>query len=462
MLHSLKATLLLWVVLLVVLLIPVRLVLDLQGQTRLTDAAYDVSISRWALALGNLVHVDARSGRVRFDMNEQTEQSLRTTSAADSIYYAVLDHDGELLSGDHMLAQPKLRLAHGERRMFSDTIEGLPLRIAVHAVECGKRLCQVRVAETLGKRESARSLALTQTLSLGIGGAALFGLAVWWGVSRALRPLQSINAQLAERSLDDLRPLRRGRTPSELKPLLDAVDQLLARVAADATRQRHFIADAAHQLRTPLTALRTESELALLEPHPSSTHGTLERLHRLVQRTARLADQLLALARSEASSRDLGSAEALDLKAVVQDAAQDWVPRALRHGADLGFQLDSAPLRGQRHLLGELLGNLIHNALEYAAEAHPSPRITVRTGMTQHGDVARPMLEVEDNGPGIPPAEREHVFERFYRPDGSVGSGSGLGLAIVRDIAQAHGAEVLLLDAQDGTGLLVRVQFPVV
>jgi two-component system sensor histidine kinase TctE len=249
--------------------------------------------------------------------------------------------------------------------------------------------------------------------------------------------------------------------PSEVQPLIDAVDQLLQRVAADASQQRHFIADAAHQLRTPLTALRTETELALLEPHPPAVHATLQRVHRSAQRVARLADQLLALARTEASSREPGGAEPVDLKSVAQDAAQDWVPRALERGADLGFQLETAPVRGRRHLIGELLANLIHNALEYAtgetSDAARVARITVRTAIGEAGEA---LLEVEDNGPGIPAAERERVLERFYRPSGSAGSGSGLGLAIVRDIAQAHGAQVALLDGEDGTGLRVRVSFP--
>ncbi|MBA3589227.1 sensor histidine kinase, partial [Methylibium sp.] len=413
----------------------------------------------WALALGNLVHV--AGDEVRVDLNAQTEESLRTSSTV-AMFFVVLGPDGEPIAGDALLREPRLALVRGERRLFETRLDGLPVRVAVHAVECGRRLCQVRVAETLDERERARTDSLVLTLLLAFGSTALFALAIGFVVNRAMRPLTSVNQQLALRSLDDLRPLRRGRMPAEVQPLLDAVDQLLARVAADATRQRHFIADAAHQLRTPLTALRTETELALLEAHPGAVHATLERLHRSAQRAARLADQLLALARSEASSREPGGAEPVDLKAVAHDAAQDWVPRALERGADLGFQLESAPLRGRHHLLGELLGNLIHNALEYACANPARPaRITVRTGLLDAGaGVRQPVLEVEDNGPGIAPAERERVFERFYRPAGSMGAGSGLGLAIVRDIAQLHGASVFLLDGEDGGGLVVRVVFP--
>lgn len=460
MLSSLKATLMLWVLLLMLLIVPVRSYFELRSQMERTHAAYDAALNDWALALGNLVHATER-GEVRFDLNAQTEQSLRTSNTVD-MYFVVLGPDRQLLAGDAPLAEPRLGLQRGERRMFETQLKGRPVRVAVHAVECGPWLCQVRVAETLGERERARAESLVPTLSLAVGSAVLFAVAIGFVVNRAMRPLLSVNEQLAERSLDDLRPLRRGRMPAEVQPLIDAVDQLLARVAADAMRQRHFIADAAHQLRTPLTALRTEAELALLESHPGAVHATLDRMHRSAQRAARLADQLLALARSEASSRGPGGAEPVDLKSVAQDAAQDWVPRALQRGADLGFQLESAPLRGRRHLLGELLGNLIHNALEYACvDAGQPARITVRTGVLDTGaGVHQPVLEVEDNGPGIAAAERERVFERFYRPSGSSGAGSGLGLAIVRDIAQAHGASVVLLDGEDGGGLRVRVAFP--
>ena len=455
MLRSLKSTLMLWVALLMLLVVPVRVWFDLRGQVTLSDAAYDVSLSDWALALGNLVHVE--SGQIRFELNAQTEQSLRTTSTTDSTFYAVLGPAGELIAGDAPLAQPAIVLRRGERRLMPSRVGELPVRLAVHAVECGAQLCQVRVAETLGNRERVRQQTLALTITVALAAAALFAAAIGWVVTRAMRSLAAVNQQLAERSLDDLRPLRRGRMPSEVQPLIDAVDQLLGRVAADAERQRHFIADAAHQLRTPLTALRTETELALLEPHPPEFHATLERMHRSTRRAARLAEQLLALARTDASQREPGGSEPVNLKMVAEEAAQDWVPRALERGADLGFQLETAPVRGRRHLLGELLANLIHNALEYATSDPARPaRITVRTQATDGGGA---WLEVEDNGPGIPVGERERVLERFYRPQGSIGSGSGLGLAIVRDIARGHGAKVALLGGEDGRGLRVRVSF---
>lgn len=461
MIKSLRATLMMWVVVLIVVLVPLRLYLELRIQLQRTEAAYDVTLSDWALALGNLVRVT--DGRVHFDLNEQTEQSLRTSSTTDLIYYAVLGPDGDRLAGDVSLAHGQMLLRRSERRIINTQLDGVPLRMAVHAVPCGAQLCQVRVAETLGKREDARREAFGFALLFAMVFGIVLAVAIWWVMARAMRPLASVNEQLAQRSLDDLSPLRAKAVPSEVRPLVDAVQQLLLRVSGDAARQRAFIADAAHQLRTPLTALHTEAELALLEPHPPAVHATLERIRRQAQRVARLADQLLILARNEASTRRPAAIEAFDLKVVAQDAAQDWVPRALQRGADLGFQLEPALVRGHRHLAGELIANLLHNALEYAAPAEAlesarPARITVRTGL--FGSPALPALEVEDNGPGIAPDERARVLERFYRSPGSRGSGSGLGLAIVADIAASHGAQVALLEAEEGPGLRVRVSFP--
>ncbi len=466
MLRSLKATLMMWVVLLIALVVPLRSVLDVRNQLARTDAAFDSALSDWSLALGRLVRMGERG--VQFDINQQTEQSLRTTAGKDSIYYVVLGPENQWIAGDVPLAAPPVELGRGEHRLLDTKVGDQALRMSARALDCGAGVCQVRVAETLREREQTRLASVSVTALLASGAALLLALAIWLVVSAAMRPLASLNEQLAQRSLDDLRPLRRGRLPAEIKPLVDAIDQLLKRVAADAGQQRHFIADAAHQLRTPLTALRTESELALLEQHPAAVHATLQRIHRSAHRAARLADQLLALARTEALSRAPGRAGPVDLKTVAQDAAQDWVPRALERGADLGFQLEAAALVGRHHLLGELLGNLVHNALEYGGgggdvDGDPRPvRITVRTVSRRTPQGARALLEVEDNGPGIAAAERERVFERFYRSPGSVGTGSGLGLAIVRDIALAHGAEVRLCDAEEGSGLCVQVLFPAI
>jgi two-component system sensor histidine kinase TctE len=309
------------------------------------------------------------------------------------------------------------------------------------------------VAETLVKRTSLRDQAQYLTLVV----AALFsGLVIatmWVAVSYSLRSLSFVRDELEHRSLQNLSRLDSARAPAEVRPLVATVNQLFDRLQVAAAAQRAFISDAAHQLRTPLAALRTESELALLEPHPAAMRPMLLNLRTSADRAAHLASQLLTLARLDPEARSLSEPVAVDLMEVAADAAREWSARAFALEADLGFDLGPAIVSGQKWLLGEALSNLIHNALEYC----PRPAcITVRTGIRD----GVPELAVEDDGPGIAPPERERVLQRFVRGQESPGQGSGLGLAIVAQIAELHDAELLLEVPESGLGLLVRLRFP--
>jgi len=214
--------------------------------------------------------------------------------------------------------------------------------------------------------------------------------------------------------------------------------------------QQRFLADAAHQLRTPLAGLQTHTELALAQPMPDECRAQLEQVHRATIRTGRLANQLLALARAEPGARSANAG--LDLKNIAGGEADAWVRQAVSRDIDLGFELESARIDGDAFLLREALSNLVHNALEYSPRGG---RVTVRTGRRN----GHAFLEVEDDGPGIPPAERSRVVERFYRVPGTPGTGSGLGLAIVREIAAGHGADLAILDSPAG-GCRVGITFP--
>jgi two-component system sensor histidine kinase TctE len=216
--------------------------------------------------------------------------------------------------------------------------------------------------------------------------------------------------------------------------------------------QQRFISDAAHQLRTPLAGLQTQVDLALQQKDAGELRQTLQRLLTATGRTVHLANQLLTLARAEPAGHLPVEMQATDLGQIVQECAEEWVPRALAGEIDLGFELESAPILGIPLLVRELLANLLDNAIRYTP---PGGQITVRTLMKD----ANALLEVEDNGPGIPAAEIDKVFERFYRIKGSPGDGCGLGLAIVREIARTHNATVELASPQSGQGTLVRVCF---
>jgi two-component system sensor histidine kinase TctE len=230
-----------------------------------------------------------------------------------------------------------------------------------------------------------------------------------------------------------------------------ALNGLLNEVAQASRSQQRFLADAAHQLRTPLAGLQTHTELALAQPLPQACRAQIEQVHEATIRTARLANQLLALARAEPGAR--GEAIELDLKAIAGAEAEAWVRAALARDIDLGFELEPAPVRGDAFLLREALANLVHNALQYTQRGG---LVTVRTG--KRGD--RSFVEVEDDGPGIPAGERVRVLERFYRVPGTPGTGSGLGLAIVRDIAAGHGASLVLSDGANSRGCRVAITFP--
>jgi len=248
----------------------------------------------------------------------------------------------------------------------------------------------------------------------------------------------------------------------EVQPLVTTIDALLARVERMLAQQQRFIADAAHQLRTPLAGLRLQAERALADPRPETVRDALTHVERLSAGTARAAGQLLALARAQAPDQALGAAKPLDLAELVRDEIAARVPAALSQHADLGY---SGPTRGVRilgdaALLRELLGNLVDNALRYGR------RDGVVTVSLQRGSDAEAVLAVSDDGPGVPQSLWPRLGERFFRVDGNAADrsgrdGSGLGLAIVREIAERHGATVSFGAGAEGCGLRVEVRLPV-
>jgi two-component system, OmpR family, sensor histidine kinase TctE len=446
---SLRRTLLLWLLLPLLLIAPAAAALQYSLTLKPALRAFDRVLGDIVVSIANFVQV-GKDG-VQFEMNAQTERSLRTAQA-DAIFYVVLGPRGELLAGDPPLAEPARALAVDEWFFYDAQLFDQAVRVAARGVMCGDAVCQVRVAETRSARDSLRNDMLTGialSLLLFAGAAAVTVLVA---TARGLRPLQRLSQQLGARSLVDLRPLQAAGVPAEALPVVDAMNRLLVRVQDGSAAQQAFLADAAHQLRTPLATLKTEAELALMQPHPAELAPNLQRINSAATRSARLATQLLTLARSDAAARASLPAETVDLKDLAAQAVDEWVPRAVAAGIDLGFELQPARIFGQAFLLREVLANLLHNALTYAgAGAH----VTVRS-FVAHGVAS---LEVEDDGPGIPRVDHQRMLQRFQRGAQSVGHGSGLGLAIVGDIVSAHGAQLLLAEGAVGTGLRVRVVF---
>jgi two-component system sensor histidine kinase TctE len=404
--------------------------------------AYDHALVDIGLALGSQVRVS--DSQYRFDLPPAVEQVLRT-DRFDSIYYRVISPAGVEIAGDADLPAPP-----GDEIVHDTLYNGRKVRVVSVQAPCGGPICTVLVGETTLKRERLARDILLQSLFPELLIALATLVIVWFGVKHGLRPLARLSEEIKARSAGDLRPIDAAAAPSEARPLVGAMNGLLEEVSAASRKQQRFLADAAHQLRTPLAGLQTHTELALAQPMPAECRTQLEQVHRATIRTARLANQLLALARAEPGARS--AIAPLDLKSVAEGEAEDWVRQALARDVDLGFELEVARIEGDAFLLREALANLVHNALEYS---HRGGRVTVRTGRRN----GHAFLEVEDDGPGIAPRERERVLERFYRVPGTPGTGSGLGLAIVREIAASHAAAITVLDGAAG-GCRVGITFP--
>jgi two-component system sensor histidine kinase TctE len=412
--------------------------------------AYDQSLVDIGIALGS--HIRTSSDGYRFDLPPAVEQVLRA-DVYDTIYYRVTAPDGQAIAGEADLPRPRDEAdARAGLVSYDAKYKGRKVRAVSMPAQCGASACTVVVAETTVKRSRlAREILFSSVLPEALIALATLAI-VWFGVKRGLAPLARVSEEIKERSPNDLHALDAVRAPDETRPLIAALNGLLEQLAAANRNQQRFLANAAHQLRTPLAGLQAHTEVALSLPLPEACRAQVEQVHEATIRTARLANQLLALARAEPG----GHAEPqsrVDLKQVVEGAADEWVHRALERDLDLGFDLEPAPVRGDELLLREVLANLLHNAVEYS---HRGGRVTVRTGAR----AGRPFVEVEDEGPGVPASERERVLERFYRVPGTPGTGSGLGLAIVREIAAGHAASITIGEGAGGKGSRVALTFP--
>lgn len=402
--------------------------------------AYDQALIDAGISLGTYIRVE--NGAFRLALPVAVEQVLRRDSY-DSVYYRVLGPNGEPIAGDEGLPDPPTFGDDGGVVSYDATYKGQKVRAVALSAECGEQPCRVVVAETTVKRNRLARDILFSTLlpEMLIAFATL--VIVWFGVKRGLGPLARLSDEIKARSPGDLRAIDAAGTPEEARPLVSALNDLLGQLSLASRNQQRFLANAAHQLRTPLAGLQAHTELALAKPLPEPARGELEHVREATIRTARLANQLLALARAEPGAR--GDAAQVELKTLIEREADGWVHQALARDVDLGFDLAAASVRGDAFLLREALANLVHNGIEYSPRGG---RVTVRTGMRD----GRAFAEVEDDGPGIPAVERERVLERFYRVPGTPGTGSGLGLAIVSEIAAGHGAAIAIGDGAGEKG----------
>lgn len=374
----------------------------------------------------------------------------------DRVLYTVTDSEGRKLAGNGNTLRPLSYRRDRPGPLFSNgEREGQKTRMVSLTFTSNGTILQLHVSETTQQRQALirgilANIVIPQLL------LTLIALAVvWYGLKQGLRPLERLRSDVLNRPRGDLSQLDGSKAPEEVRPLIDAVNNLLERLKQVMAAQQRFVADAAHQLRTPFAGLKTQAELALRTNEPEPKQHALEHILTSTQHGIRLVNQLLALARNEPGGQSTDSFTSLDLNQLAQECTVNWVQMALEKNIDLGYEGASAPVAvlGDANSLMEMLNNLIDNAIRYTpAGGH----ITVGVSETSQGAE----LSVEDNGPGIEPQHRGRVFERFYRILGSGQSGSGLGLAIVAEVAKRHGAELKLDSGSGGKGTRISITFP--
>ncbi len=469
--RSLFGEILDWMLAPLLLLWPMSVLLTWLVAQNIANKPFDRQLGETARALAQQIVVlpGPQGGpQARFTPPGGTAEMLRADEA-DETFYQVLGLRGEFVSGDAAIPVP-LDVAlgdPGEVRFRDDTIDGTPVRVAylwIYKIGAAGGDASsgtppgplVQVAETLGKRsrlatEIIKGVILPQFVIL-----PLAVLLVWLALARGIAPLNALQKRIRGRESHDLSPLDERDVPEEVSPLVRAINDLLMRLDKSVSAQKHFLADAAHQLKTPLAGLRTQAELAQRDidagrGDPQQLRKSLQQIARSSQSAAHMVNQLLAMARAEDKEHSARKQE-VNLALLATETVQDFVSRSLEKRIDLGYEgPDGSPdqrgpptLRVDGHalLLRELIRNLVDNALQYTPAGGT---VTVRVVDDPFGQVV--VLQVEDSGPGIPATDRDKVFQPFYRTLGTDVDGSGLGLAIVREIAAQHDAEVMLEDA---------------
>ena len=411
--------------------------------------AYDRALRDSAMAIS--AQIRSTPGHTVLDL-PSVAQKILLTDKYDHIYFMVLGPNDEFIAGHQGLPTPSSR-PQKKNTYYDGQYRGKMVRIAALYTPTINGEIKVMVAETLVKRHNLMDEILLGMLIPEILLAAVAIVLVWFGVGHGLAPLNQLRQEIATRSSQDMRPVPETHVPEEVRTVVHELNGLLERLNETLTAQRRLISDAAHQIRTPIAALQAQLDAALRETNPDELRASLQRIHASAGRTAHLTHQLLTLARVEPGGQTPSEPHPLDLSELVRNSAADWMPLALEKNIDLGFELEPALISGEPLLLGEMLSNLIDNALRYTPAGG---RITIRTSQPQ--DVS--LIEVEDNGPGIPTAERSQVLKRFHRIAGSPGDGCGLGLAIVQEIARSHHGTIEIGLPPSGQGTLVQIRIP--
>ena len=469
--RSLFGEILDWMLTPLLLLWPISLVLTWLVAQGIAGKPFDRALEYNVNALAQLITVN--KNQAQFVLPLPARELLRADEA-DSVYFQVMGPGGEFLAGERYLPIPpdEDKLAPGEVRMRDVEFRGTELKVAYMWVKLGipqSRPALVQVAETMDKRsvlatEIVKGVMLPQFVVL-----PLAVLLVWLALVQAIKPLNRLEERIRARKPDDLSPLNADAVPMEVAPLVASVNDLLMRLKDSIATQKRFLADAAHQLKTPLAGLRMQADLAQREGGSAEDlKQSLRQIGRSSIRATHTVNQLLALARAESSGAVL-SHQSCDLARLTMEVVRDCLPRAMDKQIDLGYEgaqpgASGTTLQGNATLLKEMVRNLVDNAINYTPSQADKPGfITARVLVDPFSKAL--VLQVEDSGIGIAPAEKELVFQPFYRALGNEADGSGLGLPIVLEIARQHHAEVTLEDSRPGqtpAGTCFTVRFAAV
>ena len=453
--RTLRSRLLLWVSGPLLALWVISTLVDHDVAKGFVNLNYDRALLDTALDLGR--NVRESGNQLYLDLPQPVIEML-ISGEQGRFYYRANGPGGVYITGDPDLPDPPPEAAEDRVSYYNALFRNEPIRAVAVRVPVrpgsGKGAILIQVAERSTLRDNfARQIMLRMMIPQGVL-VLLSTLAVWFGVGIGLRALTSMRREIENRSHIDLSPIDETGAPAEVRPLVRAMNDLLSRLSAALAAQQRFIADAAHQLRTPVAALKMQAELATRQVRDGEAAATLQHLQTAADHAARLVGQLLTLARAEPGSHRSVMRQPVALMSLARDVCGEWVPRALTRQIDLGFDDASAPaeISADPFLIHEMLNNLIDNAIRYTpAGGHVTVRVRLQNDQA--------MLEVEDDGPGIPVEEREKVFERFYRMPGGAPEGCGLGLAIVREIAQGHQATVAVHAGAGGRGTCVTITF---
>ena len=398
-----------------------------------------------AAALTARIEIDG--GAVRLDTGAGRKPPM---PAPDSVEYALRSADGTLLLG----ASEIPAIAPGTDPGFAMTQIGRRmLRTLTERLDTATGVLVLTVADVRAASEPAARYGLISTLLWDFAQLDVTLVLVWVGIQLGLRPVKRLRDEIARRSAHDLRPIDEASVPREIAPVVVTLNRLFQMLHTSVQFQQQFIANTAHQLRTPITGMQAQLDLLAAEPAAAPIRNRLATLQEAIRQLAHSANQLLMLARADPSVNLVPKNQAVALGAIVGEVVAKFFDRALRSDIDLGVEVQPVTLIADPSLLDDLLSNLVDNALKYTPAGGT---VTVSAGDSG----GKRFIAVEDTGPGIPEGERERVKQRFYRLPNSPGHGSGLGLAIVDEIARLYDASVTIGAGANGIGTKVLVRFP--